>query len=128
MFRSEAQLALACRALCERVRLDGMWTEAGPTETAIALLEANGGPLSSGERIVLLSAWAVWNGHEGARLADVLYRLDGRNLHALGTLMLAVAHSEHEIDEWIVMMEDEGQVRRPSLRAGRLSSPPGGSR
>jgi hypothetical protein len=106
MFRSEAQLARACRALCERVRLDGMWTDAGPTETAVALMEANGGPLSSGERIVLLAAWAVWNGHDGARLADVVYRLDGRNLHALGTLMLAVAAGGHAIDAWIAAMED----------------------
>ena len=51
MFRSDAQLARACRVLCEGVRLEGMWTEAGPSETAIALMEADGGPLSSGERI-----------------------------------------------------------------------------
>ncbi len=105
MFRSEAQLARVCRALCERVRLDGMWTDAGPTETAIALMEANGGPLSSGERIVLLAAWAVWNGHDGARFADVIYRLDGRNLVALGTLLVAVASSGAAIDTWLEKME-----------------------
>jgi len=105
VFRSEAQLARVCRALCERVRLDGMWTDAGPTETAIALMEANGGPLSSGERIVLLAAWAVWNGHDGARFADVIYRLDGRNLVALGTLLVAVASSGAAIDTWLEKME-----------------------
>ncbi len=105
MFRSEAQLARVCRALCERVRLDGMWTDAGPTETAIALMESNGGPLSSGERIVLLAAWAVWNGHDGARFADVIYRLDGRNLVAIGTLLIAVASSGAAIDTWLEKME-----------------------
>ena len=105
MFRSEAQLASVCRALCERVRLDGMWTDGGPTETAIALMEANGGPLSSGERIVLLAAWAVWNGHDGARFADVVYRLDGRNLVALGTLLIAVASSGAAIDTWLEKMD-----------------------
>lgn len=129
MFRSEAQLARVCRALCAGARLDEMWTDAGPTENAIALMEANGGPLSSGERIVLLSAWAVWNSHDGARLADVLYRLDAPNLHAIATLMLAAAHGGAAIDEWIgAMEEDRGRVRRPSLRAGRLSSRPRGQR
>ena len=105
MFRSEAQLARVCRALCERVRLDGMWTDAGPTETAIALMESNGGPLSSGERIVLLAAWAVWNSHDGARFADVIYRLDGRNLVAIGTLLIAVASSGAAIDTWLEKMD-----------------------
>jgi len=82
-----------------------MWTDGGPTETAIALMEANGGPLSSGERIVLLAAWAVWNGHDGARFADVVYRLDGRNLVALGTLLIAVASSGAAIDTWLEKMD-----------------------
>ena len=128
MFRSEAQQARVCRALCERARLDGMWTEAGPTQAAIALLDVNGGPLSSGERIVLLAAWAVWNSDDGCRFADVLYRLDGPNLRALGTLMLAVADGGQAIDEWIEMMGDGGRVRRPTLRAGRLTARARGSR
>jgi hypothetical protein len=106
VFSSEAQLARVCRALCERVRLDGMWTETGPTDTAIALMEANGGPLSSGERIVLLAAWSVWNGHDGARFADVVYRLDGRNLVALGTLLVAVASGGAAIDAWLMKMDE----------------------
>jgi hypothetical protein len=105
VFRSEAQLARACQALCEGVRLEGMWTDAGPSETAIALMEADGGPLSSGERIVLLAAWAVWNGHDGARFADVIYRLDGRNLVALGTLLVAMAGGGAAIDAWLMKME-----------------------
>jgi hypothetical protein len=104
-----------------------MWTASGPTDEAIALFEAGGGPLSSGERVVLLSAWAFWNSAEKATLADVVYRLDDKNLHAVATLMLALAHGGPAIDEWIAAMEeddgqgDDGHVRRPSLRAGRLS-------
>jgi hypothetical protein len=105
VFRSEAQLARACRALCERVRLDEMWTEEGPTEAAIELMEKDGGPLSSGERVVLLASWAIWNGHDGARFADVIYRLDGRNLVALGTLLVAVAGGGAAIDAWLAKME-----------------------
>jgi hypothetical protein len=103
-----------------------MWTAAGPTEEAIALFEAGGGPLSSGERVMLLAAWAFWNSAEKATLADVVYRLDDKNLRAVAALMLALAQGGPAIDEWIATMEEEGglgadgQVRRPSLRAGRL--------
>lgn len=105
MFRSEAQQARACRALCERARLGGMWSASGPTEEAIALFEAGGGPLSSGERVVLHVAWAFWNGAEKATLADVIHRLDGRNLHAISTLMLALAHGSEHVEAWIEEME-----------------------
>ncbi len=105
MFRSEAQQARACRALCARARLGAMWTASRPTEEPIALYEAGGGPLSSGERIMLLVAWAFWNGAEKATLADVVNRLDERNLHAISTLMLALAHGAEHVDAWIEEME-----------------------
>ena len=127
MFRSEAQRARACTALCERAGLFGMWTSSGPSDEATALFEAGGGPLSSGERVVLLAAWAFWNSAETVPLADVIYRLDEKNTCAIATLMIAVVQGGHAIDAWIVAMESgagasAGQVRRPSLRAGRLSS------
>jgi hypothetical protein len=102
-----------------------MWTPNGPTEEAISLFEAGGGPLSSGERIILLAAWAFWNSAEKAVLADVIYRLDDKNLRAVATLMLAVADGGGAIDEWIAAMEeergDDGHLRRPA-RAGRPAS------
>jgi hypothetical protein len=104
-----------------------MWTPSGPTEEAIALFEAGGGPLSSGERVMLLVTWAFWNSAEKATLADVVYRLDDNNLHAVATLMLALAHGAAALDEWIAAMNEDAErddgvsIRRPSLRAGRLS-------
>ena len=122
--------SLRVRAGCSCVPagLGHMWTAAaGPTDEAIALFEAGGGPLSSGERVVLLSAWAFWNSAEKVTLADVVYRLDDKNLRAVATLMLALADGGPAIDEWIAAMEadagrgGDGQGRsRPSLRAGRL--------
>lgn len=115
MFRCEAQLARACRALCDRAGLGRMWTASGPSDEAIALFEAGGGPLSSGESVVLLSAWAFWNSAEKATLADVVYRLDDKNLRAVATLMLAVAGGGHAIDEWLAAMEqDTGRAEPPS--------------
>jgi hypothetical protein len=86
----------------------------GPTERAIALLESDGGPLSSGERIVLLSAWQIWSGEGKVTLGDVTYRLDGRNLRAIGTLLVAVAGGGAAIDVWLARVEREldREVRR----------------
>jgi hypothetical protein len=62
VFRDDEQLSRACRALLASVRHAELWTRSGPTPEAMALLERDGGPLSSGERIVLLAAFAFWNG------------------------------------------------------------------
>ncbi len=105
MFRSEGQLARACRALCAQVGLRSLWTSEGPSERAVEILEANGGPLSSGERIVVLAAWSIWNGSGNATLGDAVHRLDDRNLVALGSLMIAVASGARAIDGWITRME-----------------------
>ena len=110
MLRSEAQMALVCQALCASLGLGRLWTSAGPTDEAVALLEAGGGPLSSGERIVLLSAWAVWNGEGDAKLADVIHRLDSRRLHELGTLLVAVGRGGAAIDAWISSMNRAGNA------------------
>jgi hypothetical protein len=88
-----------------------MWTATGPTAEAIALLEASGGPLSSGERVVFFAAWAFWNGTDNATLADVIYRLDVTNLRAIATLMLALAQGGHAIDQWITTCENRYQSR-----------------
>jgi hypothetical protein len=55
MFR-DPQLARACRKLLATVWHHWLWTEQGPTPQARALLEANGGPLSSGESVMRLAA------------------------------------------------------------------------
>jgi len=83
-----------------------MWTSTGPTAEAIALLEAGGGPLSSGERVVLFAAWAFWNGTGNATLTDVVYRLDAPNLRGIATLILALAQGGHAIDQWIATCEN----------------------
>ncbi len=112
MFRSDSQLARACCALCRQAGIERMWTPDGPTDEAAAVLEAGGGPLSSGERVVLRVAWAFWNSAEQATVADVVYRLDSRNLRATATLMLAVARGPHAIDEWITTTEGIALNRR----------------
>ena len=110
MFRSEAQRARACHALCSMARLERLWTSTGPTPEAIALFEAGGGPLSSGEQVVLFAAWAFWNGDCNATLADVIFRLDPSNLRTIATLMLALGQGGHAIERWIATCQDRRQL------------------
>jgi hypothetical protein len=105
MFANECQQARVCEALCRAVRLRGMWTDEGPSEVAVSLLKRNGGPLSAGERIMLLTAWNIWNGRGEVNLGDAVHRLDNDNLRALGSLMIAIATEPGGVNEWLKQME-----------------------
>jgi hypothetical protein len=102
MFRDDHQLARACRALLATVCLDHLWSQDGPTSRARDLLERDGGPLSSGERVMLLAAWAFWNGSGGLTLAEVLERLDAEPAEALCFLMMASKYGADAVDDWLV--------------------------
>jgi hypothetical protein len=89
MLRDEQRLARACRIFLATARLERLWTDDGPTPEAFRLLQADGGPLSSGQRVVLLAAWTFWNGSGGLRLAAVLERFDADPKDALCFLAMA---------------------------------------
>ena len=88
MFRNDAQVNAVCRVLLEQLYAKGLWTDEGPTETAVSYLEQDGGPLSSGERVLLLCAFAIWNGNEKLPFAD-LFNLDDDRLGALARFLVA---------------------------------------
>jgi hypothetical protein len=112
MFENEKQRARVCRAILISARLDGwkeygkpggeLWTDEGPTELAIDLLDRDGGPLSTGERIMFLIAWSLWNGDGKLRFDDVAYRIDGNNLRCIGTLLLAINEGGAAIEDWLL--------------------------
>lgn len=89
MWASEKQQCAVIRTLLASVHLERLWTATGPTKEAITLLEAKGGYLSSGERLVLLVAFDVWNGHGNAEVGDLLATLDERRLRAVTDALLA---------------------------------------
>jgi hypothetical protein len=100
-FRDEAQHAAVCRALLARVDLGDLWTDAGPTARALALLAEDGGGLSSGERTLLLAAFALWNNHRELRFAELLRHLDDDNLKTIGELLAAISRGPDAIDAWL---------------------------
>jgi ABC-type transport system involved in cytochrome bd biosynthesis fused ATPase/permease subunit len=101
MFRNDEQSARACRALLATVRLERLWTAGGPTERAVEYLDADGGTLSSGERIMLLAAFAFWHGSSPLRLAEIIETLDSEPSEAICSLLLAVKEGAGAVDDWL---------------------------
>lgn len=113
MFRTEAQQAAVCETLCRLVRLPGLWTTGGhrlpgPTDRAIALLKQRGGTMSHGEWLMVAAAWDTWNGRGGLKLADALATLDGNNLRALGSMLVAIAEDADAVDRWLAHWTPSG--------------------
>lgn len=103
MFRDDTQMNRALAALLSTLpRLRGLWTDRGPSEQARALIEQGGGSLSREERVLLLVAADIWNGHGGARFAEVWSSLGAEVRTALGLLMVAEARGAEAVDAWIV--------------------------
>jgi hypothetical protein len=98
---SDIVLARACRVLCKRVGLAHLWTDNGPSAEARRLRDADGGPLSSGERVIVLAAWAVWNGEGGLLFGDVVERLYGPHIEALCSLLVAHAAGDEALRGWV---------------------------
>ena len=89
MFRTEEIRAEICHTLMQQLPgTAALWTEDGPTDEACALRDANGGPLSGGERALLLVTFALWD--QSGPFAD-LHRLDGDRFRLLGSLLVALA-------------------------------------
>jgi len=100
-FRDEAQHAAVCRALLARGALGDLWTDAGPTARALALLEEHGAGLGSGQRTLLLAAFALWNNSTELRFAELLRHLDDDNLNTIGNLLVALSRGPDAIDGWL---------------------------
>lgn len=110
MMRDDKQTAAVCCALCRRIPMDvELWTETGPTDLALRWRKKS--PLSSGERCLLLVAFAVWNGGlPRVTLAQVLESLHGAQLAAVGSLLVALGTEGGRerwaaIDRWIDSQE-----------------------
>jgi hypothetical protein len=87
------------------VRLGRLWTDDGPTREALDLLDSDGGPLSSGERIMLLAAFTFWNGRRSLSLAEILETLDVEPSEMVCALLVAVKRGPDAVDDWLVEYE-----------------------
>lgn len=98
---SEDQLVRICNVLLASVSKGARWSDGSPTAKALSLRDSSGGPLSSEERVMLLLAWAVWDGGGGLKVADLIASLDPRRLELVGSLLIAVSKGQAALDAWL---------------------------
>jgi hypothetical protein len=120
MFATERQRARCCAALMDQSFLKGLWTEDGPTERAIALLESQGATISRGERVLLLVTWAIWSGAAELAVGEV-FDLDGPKLIALGSLLVAMGEGSRAVEEWLETWEARSCSKQRAVRWPRAS-------
>src|SRR6185437_2739583 len=101
MFRNYRQACEVLQTLLESVRLDHLWTSNGPTDAALRYRDANGGPLPSGERIMLLAAFDLWNDTGGLKFAEVPGPLDPQRAQKLLSLLSAMTYGSDAVDRWL---------------------------
>ena len=101
MFRNDRQACEALQMLLGTVRLEHLWTKDGPTRAALRYRDANGGPLSSGERIILLAAFDLWNQSGGLKLAEVPGSLDTGRARTLLSLLSAITNGSDAVEQWL---------------------------
>lgn len=115
MTRDDAQLSLLCRAILGPELAERMgWTDR-PGKVACQYFEADGGPLSSGERVLLLTAFAFWNSlrNRKATVAD-LFGLDRENLTRVARALHAYAGGPEAVHLLLCELEGEAEeARRP---------------
>lgn len=107
-WRDDAQRSKVASCLLGLVGRDDLWhavatlgVDPGPTPLALDFLETRGGPLSSGEAVMLRLAFDAWNGNGGVSIAEILATLSPRLLAPVGRLLVAYAESSDAIDAWI---------------------------
>lgn len=100
VFTNDGQIVHVCMVLLDRLRMGslGYWNQHGPTPLACDLMKRSGGPLSSGERVILFLCFSLWNGDRTLRFSDI-QSLDFSHRDAIADLMHC--HSSHDVDAWL---------------------------
>lgn len=106
MMRNDAQINAVCGAVCRRFGKPSLWRSYGPTELAVSWLESS--PLSSGERVLLLLAFAIYNGEGGLTVGALLGTLSASHLSWVASLFSAIADGADAVDRWLASQESKG--------------------
>jgi hypothetical protein len=103
------------------VHLEDLWSEDGPSPEGLAFRN-RARELSPDSRLLLMAAWAFWNGTQSVTLADLL-ELDSEHLCVVGELLAALTRGPREIDGWLAHWARSRDCRR--ARSGVASHPAG---
>jgi len=97
----DVRMARVCDVLCAQTGLAGMWTRTGPSRRAVRLLTEKGGPLSGDQKVMLLVAWALWNGAGRISLWSIVRGLTAHHLFTLGEVLQAIAGGSYATEAWL---------------------------
>lgn len=101
--RNDAQINAVCQAVCRRFGKPSLWRSYGPTELAVSWLESC--PLSSGERVLLLLAFAIYNGEGGLTVGTLLGTLSEAHLAWVASLFSSISGGADAVDRWLASVE-----------------------
>lgn len=123
-FATDAQMNEALHVLLARVRLQRLWTSQGPTDEACDLLQARGGPLSSGERVMLLAAFDIYNGFGALPFERLVNTLGAEHLRAVCGLVVARAEGGPAVEAWIESQQSapRSEARPTGAQSGRTGT------
>ncbi|HEY5261491.1 MAG TPA: hypothetical protein VIJ33_05220 [Solirubrobacteraceae bacterium] len=107
-FRDADQRQRACRTLLSAAGLAALWTSAGPTDDARALVADGAHTLAPGARLVLLGVWGLWTGEwPPLRLDELVGQPEGE---PLWHLLIASLYGPGAVDAWLSRPEPDGYV------------------
>lgn len=112
---NERRIDRVCQLLLGRMNLVSLWTAHGPSDQAIQYLE-EGSPLSSGEHLMLLVCFDLFNDTGKATIGRILNVFDESHVRALADFMRVIRVSDpRALDGWIAG-EEALQERRGVAR------------
>jgi hypothetical protein len=100
MLNPKMRTARICRVICRHAGLVGMWTDAGPTRSAVLLLRRDGYPLSGARRTMFLVSWALWDGSGRIGVWDML-RLRRCHVQVIGEALAALGSGTYAVEAWL---------------------------
>jgi hypothetical protein len=101
MFRSNRQMADACRVLLAPIGLAHLWRGDRPHNELFEVLQQR--LKSSGELALVAMTLDIFNGQGKATVGDLVHRLDSDHIRRVGTLLVAIADGPEAVDRWIAV-------------------------
>lgn len=114
MFRNDRQASRVIQMLLRTLDLEHLWTDQGPTRTALQYKNSNGGPLSSGERLMLLAVFDLWDGSGRLPFNELVAGMDAERTAKLLSVVAALGCGSSAVDQWLLHETSQLESPRPA--------------
>ena len=103
--QNQEQISRICNVLLASVGKGALWRSDQPTTKALSLRTSSGGMFEPEERVMLLLAWAIWDGGGGLKVSDLIQKLERPRLALVGSLLSAMAQGSAAMAAWLAEHE-----------------------